>query len=221
MTRHSKRYRREPLCEGTVYHSFFMRWRWRNMESSSGYFMLWSWHYDKLELLRHGKETESELCFAAADPNIIAIVFFLEPKGETWGVGKRVGKVWLGEHHTSVFNVKFVCMVRAAIRMYIGPYVAASSAGHLYCLPVPSPQVCPTVRPHLSNADRGRGGEGGRGGDDCWDSEWSIHWIAPPTNCYLTHPRHIMFYVHLVIQSSRSSGCYWSKINGAPNLNPR
>jgi len=82
---------------------------------------------------------------------------------------------------------------------YVGLYVApgvASLAAHSYCaqlLPPHAPivlphsvsfikQVCPTVSPCLSGADRRRGKK-----DSRWDLGWQSCHIAPPMKCYLTH----------------------------------
>ena len=81
----------------------------------------------------------------------------------------------VSEPHTSALNVELFLYGTYIQGLYIAAD-AASSAGHSYHVPLLAPrehivlphsvsfieQVCPTVRPHLNDADRVRGKKDGR-----------------------------------------------------------
>jgi len=105
--------------------------------------------------------------------------------------------------------------------MYIlQPAWPAQQVSFIACLPTCVPvilpdfnsffaQVCPTVRPHLSNADRGsRKG----GATEIGKKSLQVHCCnSPPTHCYFTHACSIIFYIYVVVTSLCCQGVWSSE----------
>lgn len=120
----------------------------------------------------------------------------------------------VSDPHTSV------SMSSLSVRYVRLWYIASGSAGHLRAITATMcaivllhsvsfiEQVCPTVRPNLSDTNRGRG------------EEWPLrlrtkelpHCTAPPTHYYLVHAHLAMFRIHLVrtpTSSTHAVGVVW------------